>query len=210
MRMLAVARCQALMLCCTAVMLLSFGCECDAGQVLLSEHEKLLQQLAALRERDHQQHHQQQQQHVLHDSAPKKFLEVEHTNGSCNSSGEGSGWTEVSLAPQVMEMKQASCCGADTFFLCSTLSCSNHVRVVVTHMRQADLAAKSIRRFLRNLDTGACRCPHCIVVISILTIILRPPPHVPRCSTGLVTENNRGGQRADTHTRIRHRHSGEP
>ena len=120
------------MLCCTAVMLL-FGCECDARQVLLSEHEKLLQQLEALRERDHQQHQQQQQQqHVLHDSAPKKFLEVEHTNGSCNSSGEGSGWTEVSLAPQVMEMKQASCCGADTFFLCSTLSCSNHMRVVVT------------------------------------------------------------------------------
>jgi hypothetical protein len=96
--------------------------------VLLSEQEKLLKQIEALREREHQQQ-QQQQQRTSVDSAPKKFFETDHTNASANSSGDGSGWTEVSVAPQIVEMKQA------------------------------DLAAKSIRRFLRNLDTGACNFP---------------------------------------------------
>jgi hypothetical protein len=101
-------------------------------QALLSEQDKLLQQLEAMRQQDqrtHDERQQQQQHHAALDSAPKKYFEIDHTNASANSSGDGSGWTEVSVAPQIVEMKQA------------------------------DLAAKSIRRFLRNLDTGACNFP---------------------------------------------------
>ena len=99
-----------------------------------------MKQIEALREREHQQ--QQQQQRTSVDSAPKKFFETDHTNASANSSGDGSGWTEVSVAPQIMEMKQAGGISRIAARFCNTSA-------------QADLAAKSIRRFLRNLDTGA-------------------------------------------------------
>ena len=74
--------------------------------MLLSEQEKLLEKLEALRQADHLQQHNHH--HASLEFAPKKVLEIDHTNGSVNSSGDGSGWTEVSVTPQVMEMKQAS------------------------------------------------------------------------------------------------------
>jgi hypothetical protein len=89
--------------------------------VLLSEQEKLLKQIEALREREHQQQHQQQQRSSV-DSAPKKFFETDHTNASANSSGDGSGWTEVSVAPQIMEMKQAGGVSRIAARFCNTCS----------------------------------------------------------------------------------------
>jgi hypothetical protein len=71
-------------------------------QVIISEQEKLLKQLESLREQDFRHHH------ASIDTANHKVLEIDHTSASANSSGDGSGWTEVSMTPQVMEMKQAS------------------------------------------------------------------------------------------------------
>jgi hypothetical protein len=95
-------------------------------QALLSEQEKLLEQLEAIQQQQqhqhqHQQQQQQQQQHPSLDSAPRKLFEIDHTNGSVNSSGEGSGWTEVSVAPLVMEMKQASAAPCATVACCKPL-----------------------------------------------------------------------------------------
>jgi len=87
-----------------------------------------LKQIEALREREHQQHQQQQhqqqqqQQRSSVDSAPKKFFETDHTNASANSSGDGSGWTEVSVAPQIMEMKQAGGVSRIAARFCNTCS----------------------------------------------------------------------------------------
>ncbi len=111
-----------------------------------------MEKLEALRQADHLQKHNHQ--HASLEFAPKKVLEIDHTNGSVNSSGDGSGWTEVSVTPQVMEMKQASEAGLRDncrllFFVYNSLVYYNRT------LLQADLAAKSIRRFLRNLDTGA-------------------------------------------------------
>ena len=74
--------------------------------MLLSEQEKLLEKLEALLQADHLQQHNRH--HASLEFAPNKVLEIDHTNGSVNSSGDGSGWTEVSVTPLVMDMKQAS------------------------------------------------------------------------------------------------------
>ncbi len=109
---------------------------------MLSEQEKLLKQLQALRDSE---------QRVSVESAPKKLFEVDHTNASANSSGDGSGWTEVSVTPHVMEMKQVS-----DFDMTLVIIVPRCLFYYFNAAAQADIAAKSIRRFLRNLDTGTC------------------------------------------------------
>jgi hypothetical protein len=68
-----------------------------------------LKQLEALRGHE-------QQQRISIDAVPKRIFEIDHTNASANSSGDGSGWTEVSVTPHVMEMKQASSLGGSCYF----------------------------------------------------------------------------------------------
>ena len=151
--------------------------------MLLSEQEKLLEKLEALRQADHLQQHNHQ--HASLEFAPKKVLEIDHTNGSVNSSGDGSGWTEVSVTPQVMEMKQASEAGL----------------------------RDNCRLLLRNLDTGALMCQTRVRCSQgyhdIHTCACRAPPHVSRRSSWSFAESHRRRQRAHPHTRIRHWNSGE-
>lgn len=106
----------------------------DVFDALTIAQAELLRAIAQNRE-------QQQQQRASIEAAPKKIFEIDHTNASANSSGDGSGWTEVSVTPHVMEMKQASSFGVSAVYFFNNAT-------------QADIAAKSIRRFLRNLDTG--------------------------------------------------------